>query len=411
MQNVVNFLRGNTRLEVQCVYPERFMNLCAENGIGFWSLVRIDAVTLQITMTNRNARRLHGLLADSDTTVRLMRRAGVPVFLRQIRKRYALLAGLLLALAGLWVMSLYIWEIEVVGNETVPLVEILQALEEVGVEVGTFGGHVDGELIRNQVLLQMPELAWITVNVNGSRATVIVRERVLQPFMIAERVPTAVYATQSGVIERMMVWEGIPLFEIGDTVTIGQDIVSGQMESLVSGTRFVRADAEIFARTWYDLSMTMPLELAEKAYTGRVSSKRTIFFGQNRINLFFDSGISYARYDKIREESRWELPGGIVLPIRTERRMYREYVPMYSLLCHEQAAEILKERLLATLRELIGAQGEILQTEFTVEVDNGVITVHLHAECREQIAAQRRLEEHEMIPAPEITEETEETAT
>ena len=411
MQRIVNFLKGHVCLEVVSPYPERFMNLCAQNQVSFWALYRIDEVTVQVTMTISHYRRLRPLLGNLNAQVRQVKRGGAPVFLWRIRTRYALIGGLLLTLTAVWVMSLYIWDIQVVGNDTVSTPVILQAVAEAGVYRGAFGPGIHPALLRNEVLLSLGDVAWITVNVNGSRATVVVQERIHRPPMVPEHTPTAVYATRSGIIDQMIVWEGVPLVAAGDTVIIGQDLVSGRMESLVSGTRFVRANAAIYAVTWYELGMFMPLELVEKAHTGRVSTKNTIYFGENRINLFFSTGISYRSYDKIVTESDFVLPGGIVLPIRIERRVYSEYEPIHSLLPQEQAVALLQARLLAQLEDFLGPGGVILEKTFIVEVENGVVTVYLQAKCREQIAALRRLGDEEMVVHPPAQEENEEPET
>ena len=407
MQGIVNFFAGKVRLQVECAYPERFMNLCAQNGIGFWDLLRIDEVTIEVTMTTRAYRKLRPLMGNLQAEIRRVKRAGAPILLWRVRKRYALIAGLILTLTATWVMSLYIWDIRVEGNDTVQQMVILRALEDVGIGIGAFGPGIDPERIRNEVLLQLPDVAWITVNVNGSRATVIVRERVHPPNRVPEGEPTAVYATQSGVIDQMVIWGGIPLVEVGDTVEMGQDLVTGRFESLARGTHFVRAEARIYARTWYSLSMSMPLDVIEKVDTGETSTKSIIIFVQSRINLFFDSRISYINYGKIVEHVDFVLPGGIILPIRRERRIYTEFETVHRRLDETSAALILQERLLTRLRELIGEDGQIVRTDFRVELGDGIITVHLEAECREQIAAIRRLREDERIITPPITEETE----
>jgi len=407
VQRIVNFFAGHVRLGVECAYPERFMNLCAQNDISFWDLTRTGEVTVQVTMTMQNYRKLRPLLENLAAEVKPLKRSGVPVFLRRVRRRYALLIGLILTLAATWGMSLYIWDIRVEGNETVPAAVILSTLEELGVGIGTFGPGIEAEALRHEVLLKLEDLSWITVNVSGSRATVIVRERIHAPERVPEGVATAVYATRSGVIDHMIIWEGTPLVEIGDTVTMGQDLITGRRDSLVSGTRFVRADAQIFARTWYTLSMSMPLEHIEKDYTGEISTKRIIFIGRSRINLFFDGRISHATYDKIVKDTDFHLLGGIVLPIRLERRIYTAYEPRAVRLDETTAALFLQEQLLERLTEIIGPAGQVLSTDFEVEIGNGIVTVRLQAECLEQIAAIRRLREDEMVALPPTTEETE----
>ena len=405
MQSVINLLGDKVRVTVECAYPTEFLNLCAAHAIGLWDVSRRDEVTLDVSMTARAYRRLRPLLEGHHMEVHAVHRRGAPILLRQIRKRYVFLIGLVLALTVTWVMSLYILEIQVEGNELVPQAVILSAMADVGVEIGAFGLGINPEIIRHEVLLQLEDVAWITVNRNGSRATVIVRERIHPPDRIPEEEKTAVYATRGGIIDEMVIWEGVPLIELGDTVEMGQDLITGRVETLAYGTVFVRADARIYARTWYTLSMSMPLERFEKVYTGEVSTKSRIFFGESRINLYFDSGISYRTYDKIVETSDFVLPGGIVLPIRRERRVYTAYDPVVTRLDETTAALYLQERLLERLEELIGPTGQVLSTRFEVEIGDGVVTVQLRAECREQIAALRRLREEEMVVTPPLTEE------
>jgi len=384
------------------------MNLCAAQGIGFWDLTRIDGLTIEVTMTTRSYKRLRPLLERVQADVQQVQKRGVPIFLRRFRKRYALLAGALLALVATWVMSLYIWDIRVVGNEAVPQAVILQTLDELGFGIGAFGPNVAPEVMRNEVLLQLEDIEWITINVNGSRATVIVRERVHPPNRVEEGIPTAVYATRGGIIDHMIIIGGTPIVEIGDTVEMGQDLITGRVESAARGIYFLRAEAHVYARTWYTFSLSMPLERFEKVHTGESSTKSTIFFGESRINLFFDSGISYASYDKIIEVFDFTLPGGIILPIQRERRTYMEYETVLYRMDETRAALVLQERLLQRLREQIGAEGQIVSTDFRVEMGEGMVTVHLEAEARQQIGAIRRMQEEELVITSDTTEENEE---
>jgi len=381
------------------------MNLCATKSIGFWGLARIDEVTIEVSMSLRAYKKLKPFLERVQAEVKKAKKQGVPIFFWRLRKRYALLAGLVIALAVTWIMSLYIWDIRVEGNQAVPKAVILSVLGDLGVGIGAFGPNIEPSVIRNQALLELEDVEWLTINRNGSRALVIIRERVHPPDRIPENIPTAVYAAQDGIIDQIIVWNGTPLVALGDTVEMGQDLITGRVDSQARGTYFGRADARIYARTWYTLSMSMPLELYEKVYTGEISTKSIIFFGESRINLFFDSGISHITYDKIVERSELVLPGGIILPIRRERRIYTQFEKVPHRIDETRAALMLQEQLMERLRERIGSAGEILRTEFRVEVEGGLITVHLEAECREQIAALRRLDEEELIVTPPITEE------
>ena len=61
MQFIVNFLRGSVCFTVCGPFPERFLNLCAQNGVGFWGLVWLDGQTLELKVARRDARKRQSL--------------------------------------------------------------------------------------------------------------------------------------------------------------------------------------------------------------------------------------------------------------------------------------------------------------------------------------------------------------
>jgi similar to stage IV sporulation protein len=404
MKKALNFFRGSVRIEVECPYPERFVNICAGNDIEFWDLERISGTVLRVTVHIGGYRRLAALSRRSEFTVRPVKKAGVPYFLWHMRKRYVLVGGAVLCLLAVWVMSFFIWEIDVSGNETVEESEILAVLDELGVGIGTLGLSVDSEELSNKVLQELPELAWFAVNVRGSHAQVLVRERIPAPEIIDESHPMMVYAEKSGLVTKINALEGDTLCAVGDTVLQGDILISGIMSSETADTRFVHALGEVYARTWYERSACMPLTTVVKDYTGEVETKRAIIIAGKRINLYFNSSILWPGYDKITYEKNLRLPTGNVLPITFVRETYSAYDAVEIELTVEEAEEVLQERLTAELAEEIGS-GEILKTDFETAVENGTVTVTMRAECEEQIAAQRDFTADEMII--EKTEETE----
>jgi len=398
MKRAVNFFLGTVRVRAECPYPERVMNICALNNIAFWDYERVGPTTVEFSVFQTGYRKLGELAERGGFSIERARKSGVPFFLWRLRRRYALLAGLIVMLLAVWTLSLFVWEIEVSGNETLSAREILEALDELGVGIGSFGPTISSEAIANDMLLKIPKLQWIAVNVRGSRADVLVRERIDKPEILDKTEPIMVYAVKSGVIKRMSVLEGKSVVKVGDTVQAGDLLVTGIMDSIASGKRTVHAMAEVWARTWYDLSASVPLRMTEKRFTGREKTKTALFFAGGRVNLYFNSGIAFTNYDKMTTVKKLTLPTGNVLPIAVVRETYREYEPLEAEMALLDAERMLQKRLLARLARLIG-DGEITSTRFTSTLNGGVLTVTLSAECLEQIAAERPFTPEELQQA------------
>jgi len=384
MLSVVNFLRGYLEVEILGPYPERFINICSQNGISFWNLNREDRNRLTARVRVMEIARLRELAHNALCEVRVLSRKGAPFFVWRFRKRYLFIAGFIFFATVIYFSSLRIWDISVHGNQKISEERILRNLREIGVGIGTPSSRIDPEFIENIMLLRIPELRWLTVNVKGSKAMVEVRERDEPPRIIDDRIPCNVVARKGGIIQKLVVLEGSAQVEVGDTVTEGQLLASGVVDTVV-GMRLVHARAEVLARTWYTLAAKIPAKINIKEFTGEKIQKSAVVFAGQRLNLYFNSSIPYERCDKIIKKTRLSLPGGYVLPITWITESYLEYNTHQGQLDAEVAAYILRESLRGLLEEMV-PEGEIVRTDYTLRLDGEFYTMTLTAECLEDIA-------------------------
>ena len=89
----VNYLRGQTVLEVSCAAPERVVNLCSANGVPFWNVVWLTGERLRFTTTRDGEKYLKTLVGQLDAEVSVVRRSGAPELWRRVKRRYVLLGA------------------------------------------------------------------------------------------------------------------------------------------------------------------------------------------------------------------------------------------------------------------------------------------------------------------------------
>ena len=216
LNQIVNRLQGQVRIRVETPFPERVLNLCGARNLAFWDMEWESETAFTCRLNRRDYYALRRAVKQLDCRLTVVRKEGVPFFLGRFRRRHALLAGLTLCSALLFFGSFFIWDFTVEGNQRVTDEEILRALQRQGVGIGTFGISLDTEDIRNHVLLEIPELLWITVNVSGCRAYVEVRERVEAPEPVDEREPTNVVARRDGLILDIQAMDGVRCVRAAD---------------------------------------------------------------------------------------------------------------------------------------------------------------------------------------------------
>ncbi len=384
MTGLLNRLRGQVRLRVECPFPERVLNLCGARELAFWDLRWESATAFTCRVSRRDYRTLRQVSEKLECVLTVVGREGAPFFLMRFRHRQALVTGLVGCGLALLVGSFFIWDFEIEGNEAVPEEEILRALERQGVRIGSFGMSLDGEALRNQVLLDIPELCWLSVNVSGCRAYVQVRERVPVPEMLDGATPSNVVARRDGLVMEVRARNGRAAVPAGTAVTEGQLLISGVEDLDTFGARVLAGNGSVKARTWHTLTTRIPLTVREKRYTGQEKTFFSLVFGKHRVKFFANSSIRGANYDKITKRSSWSLLG-VALPVTLVRETCRFYETAEVPLDPVRAEQLGERVLTGQLREEVAPYGAVTSTLCTSRQTGNALTVTLRAECMEEI--------------------------
>jgi len=381
---IVNRLRGQVRVRAECAFPERVLNLCGSQDLAFWDLEWESPTAFTCRLSRKDWKTLRKVGRNLDCTFSVVDLKGAPYFLLRFRHRQALLIGLVGCALALFLGSFFIWDFQVEGNETVPTERILRALEKNGVGLGTFGLSLNGEDLRNHVLLDVPELCWIAVNVSGCRANVQVRERTPPPVMIDRREPCNLVARRAGLVLKVQTIGGVACVVPGSAVTEGQILISGVEDTDTVGARILAGMGKVQARTWYDLTASMPLTAMEKRYTGREKTGVSLIFGTRRIKFFSNSSIEGEEYDKITSRHSLSLLG-VPLPVTLVTETWRFYEPVPTPQDGAQAEKTAEAILTAQLHEMVDPHGEIKSTLCSSRQRGDTLIVTLSAECLEEI--------------------------
>ena len=218
---VLNFLRGQVLVHIESGCPERVVNLCAGAEVPFWDVRWLSPVELTLRTTRRGLAQVRQAARQVGAAATVRREQGAPLLARRLRRRYVLLAGLLLTVLLVLEGNFTIWEFRVSGNETVPDEVILRALEDYGITIGTRSLDIDQKDMRNHVLLELKDVVWLAVNVKGCVAQVQVVERVRGQAVVEDRL-TNVVARCPGLVTRVEALGGQAMVLPGATVTQGQ---------------------------------------------------------------------------------------------------------------------------------------------------------------------------------------------
>ena len=169
---MLSYILGTVRL--RCWSSECLNILVRENVQCSDIQYKRDAV--EFTLDLFSYLRAKRYLGEAETACERIAIKGIPSYIIRYRKRWGLALGIIIFSVVSLISGRYIWSFEVKGNSTVSDAEIIELLDELGCSVGTRISGIDFDMLHNDFLLRSDDISWISVNMDGTKANVEVRE-------------------------------------------------------------------------------------------------------------------------------------------------------------------------------------------------------------------------------------------
>lgn len=339
---IIRYAKGYIRIRITGYSTERFLNACSHRGIILWGL-EPKGRAYEMNISIPGFRKLKPIIRKTGTKVSIVERFGLPFFLHKYRKRKMFFAGALLFAALIFLMSRYIWNIDIKGNLTYTDETLLKFLKTREVENGMRVSEVDCARIVKDIRKEYDDIIWVSASIQGTRLIIQVKENEdTIPAMDEaaenpdQEKPTDIVADRDCVITRIVPRNGIPMVSEGAEVKTGDVLVSGQVPVMddagtVVAYQYHESDADIQGRTVIEYQDEMDLGYEEKEY---YYDKKT-HLPLEKNEYFLKLGRYTLEFGNIRNQYRaWEMYGyekqlciaeNFYLPISYGKKTARPY--------------------------------------------------------------------------------------
>lgn len=407
IQKLICFLRGYLVIQADSCFPERFINICIRRNILLWDIKKLGDMRMRANISIRGFRMLREIAAKTRTHIEIIDKRGLPFLMYRYRKRKVAAAGLAAFLILMWYFSTHVMGITVTGNERVGETAIIECMERFGVRLGVRLKSFDTDLLQNQMMTELDDIAWVGASLKGSRLYIEVRERLEPLERIDQNTPCNIVAEHDGVISGLEVREGQTLIKINDAVTAGDLLVSGIMDSESQGMRYVHSFGDIFATTWYKKEGEYPLQYEEKIETGNVKKRYRAQILKCRVNLFFNGRPPYSVYEKTESRQEFSLPIDIFPSLFWDCETYTEQQVVQKSRTEQETLDFAVQELKTQLDAELPSDAEVKNINVSHLVSGQSVKVKVEYECRENIAAQSTIDKIDVLPY-DIGEKTQE---
>jgi similar to stage IV sporulation protein len=303
MNNLKKYKRGTITIEIQSHIPEKFINLLWKNGVQIKNIRKESITTMLMDISLRDYSSVEEVAQKTKTKIKVIGRKGFAFFLIKMRRRTALVGGVVVFVFILYYLSGFIWKIDIETENNLSPYEIRQQLTTFGIMPGVKKNKIDVYKLQENMIKSNENVMYFKARIEGARLYVSAVEKVTPPKVVQDNTPSNLVAKRDGQIVRVFTSAGSPAVKTGDTVKAGQVVVKGE-QGKVGSTYVVHAKGNVIAKTFYEEIKTVTIKGVKKQRTGNEIENTYIkILGKK---LYIKNSLNkFKSYDKIEENDNF----------------------------------------------------------------------------------------------------------
>lgn len=311
---LIYYILGYVNIVVEGFFIERFINTCISKKIFFWKTNRSKSTVFSANIGVGNYKEVVKIAKKCQCKIKITNKNGLPFLLNKYRKRKIFVATLGVIIIGIIAISNFIWNIEIKGIDETKQKEILEFIQNEGVDIGKYKNGVDLQNLINKIRIARDDIAWIGMEIKGTNLIIEVVEADEKPEIINEDEYCNIVANNDGIIVKVNAQNGTPAVQEGDTVKKGDILVQGWIEGKYTENRYVHAEGEIIAKVWYSEKEKVYYKQTYENKTGNKEKKYSLNINNFKIN-FFKTLSKFENYDTISTIKKLKITSNFYLPI------------------------------------------------------------------------------------------------
>ena len=383
----------------------RFVNLCRNNGIELRHLVRRENA-IQMEIDAKNFKKLRPLVRKTHVKIHILNRHGPAFFFYRHKRRWWFLLGMTVFAGMIYILSLFVWQIDIDGNRKYTDALILQALAQMDVKTGCRKSEIDLPEIEEELRIMYNEITWVSASITGTKLQIELREGDLkisgssgggqtgnvkrvenrennpktQNGESETDLPANLVADEDAIITNLVVRRGTVAVRYGDEVKKGDVLIEGKVyiyneDETLKKVDYLTAEGDVFGKYQELYEKHYQRKHEVRSYTGKNYRELGVeIVGKSFCLPVWENILKMQLEENTLSEvwswkKQFRLTPTFYLPFALE---YTEYVP-YENVVEEYTDEVIKkmaeEELQKYLNELEKKGVQIISNSVTISLD------------------------------------------
>ncbi len=362
---------------------EKILNLASRNGINIWNL-RCKKGNIIGNIGIKSFKKLRYVKPGVKCKIKILEKRGFVFRINKYKNRFGSIVGIISFFLIIFILSNFIWIINIVGNDNIKSSEILSICKKINIYEGVNKNHIDTKYDAQRIMLAQKEIAWCSLNIEGSVLTINLTES-QKSDKEQRKNPSNIKAKIEGKIKKIDVKSGNVLVKVGDTVSKGELLVSGVIDNLTS-THFAHSEGNIIAETKRTFSSEGKFIQSVSQYTGETINRYTLNIFNKKFPLFL--GTINDKYNYSLSMKNLKLFDKKI-PIKVGAEKYE--ITQKLDVCYDEVTleKILREDIEKQVKNMDLISAKEYEKE-VVKTDKGIL-LKISFNCEENIAVQDKI--------------------
>lgn len=371
---MISYIRGYYVVTVEGIGIERFLNHLIRNNLHVFNVKRIDSNKIEFSIEIQDMKELKNIYRGGNYNIKIKQKTGIPFFIKRIYKQKGMWIFAFISLFLLIMTSQFVTDIYIQVPEGIKKEEIRKELYKSGLKPGVYKKNIDRKYIRDQVMLEFDDVAYVSINVKGTNIFVTVTKKAESLKSNEDSNYCNVIAQKNGIIEKVIPRSGRSLVKPGEIVQKGDVLLNG------ANTKSV---PEVWASTFYEVKKSASYENIEKEKTGKSKKVFTINFYDKSYTI--RRKIDYKNYTINNKEYKLSI-GNYTFPINIKVSTFNETKDIKVKKDKEKLKEELSKRALKDLEYMIPASARIIKVEHDYKVNKNILEYTVTVTTSENIS-------------------------
>lgn len=380
-------------IKINDINSYRFLSVCVSMGVDFFDMdIRMQENTEDeylIYVKNSQLNKIKEASVKTGVDFEIVKETGVLAALKRNIKRKIFFISIGVAIVLLFLMTQFIWQIQISGCVSRSEAEILQLVNDKGVCYGVLRNKCDCDALEEAIRNEFEDVLWVSAAINGTGLFIQIKENTYLNDKLAITDKTAdLVSDTDGTIISIVTREGVACCVAGDQVKKGDILISGVKEFYndakeVYKTEHTYADGDIIAECLKNYEWKYERNIKVRKYIkDRYGFKITFF---NKKSLEYEPDNEELLFEKHEKNSVLVVGNDLYLPVNVCLSKYRIYEPEDRILSDESLTKLAKINYLMFCVRQASKGVDIIEKNATISFDKNYCTVNSSMITRERI--------------------------